>query len=373
MPTFDYIASKEFRESLETDYAEMRKCIDAEAWKSAQVLSGSIVEALLVDYLAATTNANRKIKDPLKTDLGQAIEICQDEKVISERTANLCSVVRSYRNLIHPGRIVRLAEKAPDKASSSVALALVDMITEELAVFRRATAGLVAEQLLSKIERDENSLTILHHLIQEVSEAQRQRLLIELIPAAHTQSSQDDDPFANTSGRLEKAYRIILDLESEEVRTRVAQEFVRILREEDGANVLRYGAAFFQPGDIRYLSGQHKVMVIEHLLARVGTSHNSPSLRLVKGISSFLDAKDVVAWIDPYVRTIISTTINDGLKQRAREQLLNESILTGKDIDNRIAKRLDEWILHNDKYKSSEKVNILRKLKQDIDEWNIPF
>ena len=46
MPMFDFITEKDLRVSLEGDYAEMQKCVEASAWKSGQVLAGSIVEAL---------------------------------------------------------------------------------------------------------------------------------------------------------------------------------------------------------------------------------------------------------------------------------------------------------------------------------------
>ena len=81
MPSFDYITIKEFRESLEADYADMRRCADIQAWKSVQVLAGSIIEALLVDYLTSTKNLARPGKDLLKMDLAEVITICRSEKV----------------------------------------------------------------------------------------------------------------------------------------------------------------------------------------------------------------------------------------------------------------------------------------------------
>lgn len=129
MPTFDYINSNEFRESLENDYAELQKCLAAGAWKSVQVIAGSIVESILIDYLVSTKEEGRTKKDPLKLDLAEIVSICRTEKVLSDRTADLCSVIRSYRNLIHPGRVVRLRENKPDKGSATVSIAVVEMIT----------------------------------------------------------------------------------------------------------------------------------------------------------------------------------------------------------------------------------------------------
>lgn len=84
MPMFDFITEKDLRLSLEDDYAEMQKCVEGSAWKSVQVLAGSIVEALLVDYLAATPNPTRTPNNALRMDLADAIAICRTEKVLSD-------------------------------------------------------------------------------------------------------------------------------------------------------------------------------------------------------------------------------------------------------------------------------------------------
>lgn len=49
--TFDFITETEFRQGLQEDYAELLKCEGVSAWKAVHVLAGSIVEAVLVDYL----------------------------------------------------------------------------------------------------------------------------------------------------------------------------------------------------------------------------------------------------------------------------------------------------------------------------------
>jgi len=46
----------------------------------------------------------------LKMDFGEALNVCKEKKVILSKTAALSSVVKGYRNLIHPGRLIRLNE-----------------------------------------------------------------------------------------------------------------------------------------------------------------------------------------------------------------------------------------------------------------------
>lgn len=382
MSNFDYITAKEFRESLEADYTEMKNCVGVGAWKSVQVLAGSIVESLLIDYLSSTKNPTRTKKDPLKLDLSEAITICRDEDVLTDRTADLCSVVKSYRNLIHPGRMVRLGEPSPNTGSATVALALIDMITDDLAKVLRASVGLTAEQILSKLQRDSNSLSILKHLLAEVTEHQKERLLIELIPIAHQQakaSSAAQPPFSfdneddDLAKLLESAYRIILETVSPETRKRVALEFVRVLREEDGKRVLEYGNAFFSPYDLEFLNAQNVAMVREHLIANAPSSHEIASAERLRGIGTYLDTSNVMKWLDPFVRTLASSKKNEDVKERVRSLLINETFRTTKGVDEAISKRLTVWINHfkqNEEKDKSEKIN---QLKKDIEDLNIPF
>src|SRR5579872_2925896 len=102
--SFDFITQPEFRKSLEADLGEMQRCLSVNAHKSVHVIAGSIVEALLIDYLIETNAATKAGKDPLKLDLAQAVDLCRKEKIISDRAADLSAVIRGYRNLIHPGR-----------------------------------------------------------------------------------------------------------------------------------------------------------------------------------------------------------------------------------------------------------------------------
>src|SRR6266568_5292644 len=125
---FTFITSPEFRSSVESDARELEQCVSAGAWKAAHVLAGSIVEAILVDYLAAL---KYKKQDPLKMSLVDAVAACQELKVLSDKTVGLSHAIRSYRNLIHPGRVVRLNEKV-DEHGAKIAAELVKVIADEV-------------------------------------------------------------------------------------------------------------------------------------------------------------------------------------------------------------------------------------------------
>lgn len=157
------------------------------------------------------------------------------------------------------------------------------------------------------------------------------------------------------------------------MRKRIASEFVRVLREEDGEHVLRYGEAFFRPLDLEFVPEQHKAMVREHLLGRVSSIHTLNTLSLIDGIGAYLQPTDVMKWLDPFIRTLVSTVAKDGVKQRARSHLFEDATLTSGKVDSAIDRRLDEWIRHYENGDAPERAEFVRTLKKELVAQRIPF
>jgi hypothetical protein len=367
MASFDFITEQDFRDSLETDYEQMCKSIEIGAWKSAQVLAGSVVEALLVDYLLAVPNTARVAKDPLSMDLAEAIAVCRTEKALSGRTADLCSVVRSYRNLIHPGRVVRLKEPAPNRDSASIAMSLVQLISDELAVTRRAQIGLTAGQLVSKLERDQGAVNIFKHLIGEANEQQRRKLLIDLLPKAHVRH-QDNDEDWTILHRIEAAFDITFAAVSDDVKRAVAADFVRILREEDGAYVTRHAEAFFRAPMLKYVPETQQGMVRGYMLSRLDEGVTSVTLRMVKGICPLLRPEEAPKFVDPLVKAATSKATSAELRREAFDAIAWSNIDTLGEWDAALLKRLNSWKGH---FRASpEKVKITEELIELVE---LPF
>src|SRR4051812_35001496 len=112
-PTFfNHITDEELRLSLIEDHREIEAALTASCWKTVMVMAGSIIEAVLIDYLLSLHPYDAaKQEAVLKYDLGKAVDECKTGGILSEKTAQLCIVVKGFRNLIHPGRVKRLKEK----------------------------------------------------------------------------------------------------------------------------------------------------------------------------------------------------------------------------------------------------------------------
>jgi len=350
----------------------MRRGFDGKCWKSVQVLAGSIVEALLIDYLAATPNAARSSKDPHRMDLSEAIEMCLAEGLLDQRSADLSSVVRSYRNLIHPGRVVRLSEDQPSEASAGIAFNLVSIITAKVEARRRATFGLTAEQLLSKLERDPDSLAILSHLLIGVDSAHRKRLLLDMLPRRYLEIAEltkdDEEPtdLWVTGSRIEKAFHTAFNGAETTLKELVARRFVQILREEDGLTITRYRDAFFKPAHLAYVSDMDKALVKEHFLAMTDEPANWGSAERLRDITPYLNPDDVPRWADAYIRTLSSGTAQAYVMKKVKDDFLNGMIGLSSDSQAVLMHRLDRWIENAKKRNQASTLSRLEELRTDV-------
>jgi hypothetical protein len=371
MASFDFITNGEFRSSLESDYSELRAALQARAFKSVHVLAGSIIEAVLIDYLIAINYQSRSQKDPLKMTLEKLIEACKDEKIISERVSDLSTVIRSYRNLIHPARIVRLNENV-DENTATVAQAVVEMVVSEIAKQKKATYGYTAEQIVDKLERDPSVSPILGDILKETREVELEKLL-ELIPQKHLELTAFDNYGEDVYRQvvsMEICFRLAFNVVSSDIKKRVVEKYVGIIKNASENEISTYGNAFFISRDIGYLGDADKELVKKHIFHRLGDIlYNSP--KVLEGIGRYLNESDVVAFTDDIVKAITST---NSQASEVRKLVIEEYYNMKTEVKEIFKKRLDVWIRYD-----SQKAHKLHKIEEfknallDIEDDEIPF
>ena len=112
----------DLRRGILVDLGAIQRALSNSEWKAATVLAGSVIEALLLDRLLALNDPQKKvakkaaegIRKPAPTDLqqwslAQYIAGAKAVDLISDATADSCKLAKDFRNLIHPGRELRLA------------------------------------------------------------------------------------------------------------------------------------------------------------------------------------------------------------------------------------------------------------------------
>ncbi len=313
--TFDFITDDRFRASLDSDYRELTLAMEHGSWKAAHVLAGSIVEAVLIDYLLDIGYNNMAHADILSMDLNKAILACKSAGVLSQRVVNSADAIRSYRNLIHPGRVIRLEEPV-DEDGAGIAHRLVRMIIKEITDVRKQKYGYTAEQIVAKLEADPSvGPALLEHMLKEVKLTEKRRLLMTVLPRRLVELEQQDAfvlpdfgeidvPPPDLTG-LEKGFRVAFDTAPDDLKTDVVARFVFMLKEEGAYQIAQYERVFFRSPDLAYCSPEDTQLIKEHLLVVLPKQHDERFLAVVAGLSKYLgNEEEVEKLVDGLMRML---------------------------------------------------------------------
>lgn len=172
---FDFITDEKFRIILTRDFEELNKCIEAKTSKSVLILSGSIIESILIDYFSSLPPTGINPKKVLSMELASLIDLAFDNKLISQSTKELSTVIKNFRNLIHPGREIRKNEKF-DFDTAIVAKSLLNIVLKEIKENYISNIGHTALDLISKLENDAISQPIFEKIISKIHKSEKIKL-----------------------------------------------------------------------------------------------------------------------------------------------------------------------------------------------------
>lgn len=108
-PDVSFMANDTLRRIVERDCVEAQKCLAVGALKAAIIMSGSAIEALLLDRLLANeTLARVQPKAPnepfSKWHLAHMIDVAASCGWLAKHAQSFSHSVRDYRNLVHPDK-----------------------------------------------------------------------------------------------------------------------------------------------------------------------------------------------------------------------------------------------------------------------------
>lgn len=128
---FEFVGDHSFQSILKRDFKEVQKCIEVGANKAAIILSGSILETILTDYFSENLPPEKTKDSILKLSLNSLLELAVQTHLISSSDNSLATVLKTYRNLIHPGREVRSAEDV-DNNTAKLAFSILELLLEKI-------------------------------------------------------------------------------------------------------------------------------------------------------------------------------------------------------------------------------------------------
>jgi|WetSurMetagenome_2_1015567.scaffolds.fasta_scaffold50508_2 hypothetical protein len=136
-----FIGDSDFKENLRIDISAVDRALANGEWKAATILAGSVIEALLLWALSSPKTDSTKLSEVLSNlkfnknlnELGlcQLVEVTKYLKIIKEETAKQIDLARDFRNLIHPGRSERLAQKC-NRGTAMSAVAALELVIGDL-------------------------------------------------------------------------------------------------------------------------------------------------------------------------------------------------------------------------------------------------
>jgi len=143
------IRDRDLRDELRMDISIANQALSNEEWKPATIIAGSAVEALLLWSLQQPQITKLQIKNAISNALSKKlinkdpgqdienwtlhplIEVAGDLKIIKNNTVNQCRLARDFRNLIHPGKGIRLGQKC-NRATALTAIAALEHVINDL-------------------------------------------------------------------------------------------------------------------------------------------------------------------------------------------------------------------------------------------------
>jgi hypothetical protein len=339
MTNFDFINDEKFREILLRDYQELNTCLETKSAKSVLILAGSIIETILTDYFINFPVDGLTEKKILGMDLYPLIELSKENGLISQSTKELSTVIKNYRNLIHPGREIRKNEKF-DYDTAVVAKSLLNIILKEIRENYLNNIGYSASDLILKLETDALSQPIFEKILQKVHKTEKNKLYISLI-----EYDLEGTPFGN---QLENPKKYIRILKPQIDRLIIENQLHKLIHKiETGKkwevvsyyNLLHEEINYLKPDEIELIllyilnafreyseeKDSIEIYVNQKLFSTFGTHLNSDSLKheflnLICSLVRNYSNKDFV-YYTAYDQLINS--VNSEKKEKIKEYVLN--------------------------------------------------
>ncbi len=172
VPEFAFINDSKIKDILKRDWIEIQRSLLVDNWKSAIILCGGVLEALLLDSLRSREKEARNAKTRLlqqdhsiskgssvgSWDLYTLIQVASELKLITKSGQKIGDVLRDFRNLIHPQKEAKGDYRVRDFeaiASFNLLQGITKDLEEKLDQIKEHTGSKIDAKSLVKLLREE--------------------------------------------------------------------------------------------------------------------------------------------------------------------------------------------------------------------------
>lgn len=272
---FEFVSDDVFQSILERDYEEVQKCIEGKSAKSVLVLSGSIVEALLSDYFIENLPAGQTEASILSTTLAALLDFAEADGIITRSEKNLATVIKDFRNLIHPGREVRKNEQF-DFETAQLAFQILNILIRKIQRKYREKFAYTAEDILNSLNGDWNYNSIYSTVITKLSNGEKNNLIDAFIDIENKEKSK----FVHYEGKFEYAekYPEIYDIKYyvTELKPLLKQETIKSYLKElvisvtSGQSLQALSLYNLFHEDLHLLTEEEQLMIATYMFSLLG-------------------------------------------------------------------------------------------------------
>lgn len=376
------IRDPELRKLVRSDCDEFDTAYDKHLLKACLVLAGSITEGLLLNYLETIGYCPPKGLTTREMSLGSMLKACVDAGDLSTDAEKLCGVLKEYRDLVHPGRVLRERLK-PDCSQRDVAKQAVERVASDMvhAAWRRSewAAESIFQNALGSQMGGVPSECVVQLGINRLSEEQLDRLVVEVIPQQMHETSGESVDFAYETLLacrvcLEPAWPRV----SHETRVAAAAALAKSIEWAAALEEVGAGASDGLINDVlEYLEPAVRNLVLDETIANMASQLDRGVRPNIKGLARYLRSEDVKRFVTPLVRGALTDKGPGGeqLAVWAKKALLEE--VSAMSTENKhtaieVMDRLVEKAQRSDAPRAAERLAAMRYAIEPVDDADIP-
>lgn len=352
---FDFVGDRNFQHILKRDFGEVQKCIEIGANKAAIVISGSILETILTDYFSENLPEGKTRTNILSLGMNDLLELAVQENVISQSDNNLATVLKTYRNFIHPGREIRSTETL-DNTTTKMGQSILELLLTKIEKKYKERFIHTAEEILDKLDEDWNFNSVFGLAITKLSNLEKVKLFDELVEVeielkekyegfAYLNESKTEPVYPNIEFVKDRTLELIPLLPQEILMEKLIDLRDSITKGESIESVAKYNLLHEQLG---HLNNADQEFIVIYMLSTYSSiledSRNLFHDRTYSTIGKYIHTEKGVAAIKELVMFCIG---NFGGKNIVVEMDVLEQIINSLSPDNKetVLKYMSEKVL----------------------------
>jgi hypothetical protein len=247
------------------------------------------------------------------------------------------------------------------------------MIVAEVGRVRAVKVGYTAEQLATKLHGDPSASTILNHLVPRLSKSELEKALLKVLPDRYAQAMETQMPAELYPYALKSAYHAALAEADAPLKRRVATWYTDIIRNAPQGTVQDFQEGFFHASNLVSYEPDDRVLVIDHLLARLRHERKDDLLAAAAGIGPYLSKSQASLAVDGVVAEIVHGK-DSGLDALTRTWILEVFNTVGPGIQAFMDLRLKQWVdLYKERSEASNANAITGLFAQPDELDDLPF